>query len=104
MHDTLIDKDEYNKIFNQRRGEVSRSECIDGQVYLFCDNYRNIRCLGAYSTPEYRDGNLLRIKSPILFSDGYYDSYVIYILMINHKIYEATPDQINLLNLYKNKT
>ena len=74
---------EYNKIFNQRGGEVSRSECIDGQVYLFCDNYRNIRCLGAYSTPEYRDGNLLRIKSPILFSDGYYDSYVIYILMLN---------------------
>ena len=104
MLNTLIDKDEYIKIFHQRGEEVSRFQCIEGQVYLICDNYSNVRWLGAYSTPKLRDGELFRIKSPILCSDGYYDSYVIYILMPIHKIFKATQDQIKLLNLYKTKT
>jgi len=90
----------FDEIFGQRGEEVAPSELKTSNIYLFDQEgvytWNWLAVLSNHNTREYPFGFSISSKNEIIIGMGIDEDEV-------KTIYEATPDQIDLLNSYKNE-
>lgn len=89
-----------DEIFAQRGKEVKVDEMEQGNIYITDETFIEWSCIFKLYKKEFRFAETLFRAYYAVTQNGYYTTDR---LIGGETIYEATPDQIALLELYKSK-
>lgn len=89
----------FDEIFAQRGEEVEVDEMKKGNIYITDETLTDLSCIFKLAEEGFGFADKPFWAYYAVDQDGYYDTET---KIYGEAFYEATPDQIDLLNAYKN--